>query len=169
MPLWDAFMVEKDLYVQDVYIWHVPNCTRSFITTVFPQSNTTKTYLECPLGQNLSTLPSSPIGQALKQRFESLKIDTLLLHQRKAGWRVLAAMVSSQKMTCLRNEARLSYPAIYPMFFFFRTEVNTKYSLRLSGGSFQLSKAKTELCSFSNTFISLDSESRSRYDLPRLM
>ena len=119
MPLWDAFMVEKDLYVQDVYIWHVPNCTRSFITTVFPQSNTTKTYLECPLGQNLSTLPSSPIGQALKQRFESLKIDTLLLHQRKAGWRVLAAMVSSQKMTCLRNEARLSSPAIYPMFFFF--------------------------------------------------
>ena len=48
-----------------------------------------------------------------------------------------------------------------PHVFFFRTEVKTKYSLRLNGGSFQLSKAKTELCSFSNTFIYLDSESRS--------
>ena len=74
--------------------------------------STNATDLECPLGQDLSTLPSPPVGQALKQRFVSLVINTLLLHQRKTGWCVLGlwvAMISRQEMPCLAKEEKLIF------------------------------------------------------------
>lgn len=151
MPLWDTFMVEKDLY----------ETAREAVSPKFFHKAIPPKLTLNALWANVS--PLSPVPQLVRHSNRGLNLSKSIhccCTRGKLGGVSWLPWFRVRRCPAWGTKPDYHLQPFIPCFFF-RTEVKTKYSLRLNGGSFQLSKAKTELCSFSNTFISLDSESRS--------
>ena len=66
------------------------------------------TDLESSFSQYRSDFTSPPVSETFKQRFKSFQVNTLVLYERELGRSVLGlAMVTSQKMSCLKNKKEM--------------------------------------------------------------